>query len=583
MTRRENGTDEARAVPLPMTRQEMERLGWEQLDVLIVSGDAYVDHPSFGAALIGRWLTHHGFRTGIVAQPRWDVPDDVARMGRPRLFAGVTAGCLDSMLAHYTAFRKKRSEDAYTPGGAAGRRPNRASIAYANVVQRAFPGLPVVLGGIEASLRRVTHYDFWSDGLRRSIVLDSKTAAVLYGMAETSVLALARALDGAGAPDPAALRGILARIPGAAFAGGKADIPDDAEVLELPSHQALLEKPALLVEATKILERQVHQDTHFATQAAGDRLVILTPPGPGLGRAGLDLLSTLPFTRRPHPAYAESVPAADMIRDSVTTHRGCAGGCAFCTLALHQGRRLRSRSRDSVLEEVERIVETPGFSGSVTDVGGPSANMWGARCLADPAQCLRPSCLTPARCRHFAVDQGAFVRLLRAVARVPGVRHVRVASGWRMDLALDDRAALGVMIREFVGGQVKVAPEHCAAPVLKLMRKPGFSVFERFLEEFEAQSRKAGKRQFIVPYLMSAHPGCTEGHMRELADWLKAQGWKPSQVQCFIPLPGTAAAAMYVAGTDMEGRPIHVARTDAERLRQHGMLAPSAGRSRRGR
>ncbi|KAF0233851.1 MAG: hypothetical protein FD177_1263 [Desulfovibrionaceae bacterium] len=559
---------------LPMTRAEMDRLGWHELDILLVTGDAYVDHPSFGAPLLGRWLVEHGYRVGIVAQPRWDVPDDVAAMGRPRLFAGVTAGALDSMLAHYTAFRKKRSDDAYTPGGKAGNRPNRAGIAYTNIVRRAFPGIPVILGGIEASLRRVSHYDFWSDALRRSVLFDSKATAILYGMADQSIISLADSLDAA-LEEGGDLRSAMASIPGLAFAGKPDDLPPDADVLELPSHESMLADRTLLVQATKLLERHVHQDRQTATQPSGDRLLILTPPGPGLDGPGLDRLYALPFSRRAHPSYKEAIPATAMIATSLNTHRGCAGGCSFCTLALHQGRRIRSRSRASVLAEAKRMASQKDFTGSVSDVGGPSANMWGGHCAGDTASCARPSCLTPRICKHFKVNQKEFVELLRGVSGLPGVKHVRVASGWRMDLGLADKTALGVMIREFTGGQAKVAPEHRSEHVLRLMRKPSFTLFEEFLRLFSDESQRAGKEQYVVPYLLSAFPGCTVEDMRGLSDWLASKGWKPSQVQCFIPLPGTAAAAMFFAGTDMECKPIHVAATDAERLQQHGILAPS--------
>lgn len=606
---------------LPMTRAEMDRLGWEDLDVLLVTGDAYVDHPSFGAPLLGRWLTAHGYKTGIIAQPRWETAEDVAAMGRPRLFAGVTAGALDSMLAHYTAFRKKRHDDAYTPGGQAGSRPNRASVVYANLARRAFPGLPVILGGIEASLRRAAHYDFWSDSLKRSLLLDAKATAVLYGMAEHSVLALAEELDRL-AEEGGELQDILPRIPGAVFAvkpgelagvlenwrvsgatagspvrderpgrleavagaqakqerPGKLEEAADASVLTLPSYEAIQADPKLLIQATKLMERHVHQNRQVAVQPSGDRLVVLTPPGEGLDAADLDRLYALPFSRKPHPSYAQPIPAARMIEGSLNIHRGCAGGCSFCTLALHQGRRIRSRSRRSVLEEAARLASMGGFSGSITDVGGPSANMWGGRCAGDQSRCARPSCLTPRICKHFTVDQKAFVDLLEDVSEVPGVRHVRVASGWRMDLGLADRGALGRMVREFTGGQAKVAPEHMAGHVLRLMRKPAFAVFEEFLGLFARESGRAGKEQYVVPYLMSAFPGCTVRDMRDLSGWLKSMGWKPSQVQCFIPLPGTAAAAMFFAGTDLEANPIHVARTDAERLAQHAILSPERPR-----
>jgi uncharacterized radical SAM protein YgiQ len=556
-----------------MTRPEMDRLGWDELDVLLVTGDAYVDHPSFGAPLLGRWMVTHGYRTGIVAQPRWDVVDDVTAMGRPRLFAGVTAGSLDSMLSHYTAFRKKRSDDAYTPGGLSGKRPNRAAIAYTNLARRAFPSLPVVLGGIEASLRRISHYDFWSDSLRRSILLDAKATLVLYGMAEHAVLALAEELDRL-AEEGGDVKSVFARIPGAVYAGRAEDAPEGAELLGLPSHEAILADPKLLVKATLLLERHVHQDRQVAVQKSGDRHVFLTPPGKGLEGKDLDGLYALPFSKKAHPSYAQPIPATEMIKGSLNIHRGCAGGCSFCTLALHQGRRIRSRSRESVLDEAGRLAGMKGFSGSISDVGGPSANMWGGRCVGDMAACKRPSCLTPKICKHFRVDQKDFVNLLEDVADVPGIKHVRVASGWRMDLGLADKTALAKMIREFTGGQAKVAPEHMGERILRLMRKPSFAVFEEFVGLFERESSRAGKEQYVVPYLMSAFPGGTVEDMRELAGWLKSKGWKPSQVQCFIPLPGTAAAAMFFAGIDLEGNPLHVATSDAERLSQHAILSP---------
>jgi len=305
---------------------------------------------------------------------------------------------------------------------------------------------------------------------------------------------------------------------------------------------------------------------------------MVTPPGEPLDAQGLDDLAALPFSRLPHPSYTERIPASDMIRTSVNTHRGCAGGCSFCTLALHQGRRIRSRSKDSILDEVRAITRTKGWNGSISDVGGPSANMWGGQCLADASVCKRPSCMTPTVCKHFQVDQSDFVSLLRDVADVDCVEHVRVASGWRIDLAVTDMQALTTMIREFVGGQAKVAPEHQVGHVLKLMRKPGFETFETFLDLFDKESKKAGKKQYVIPYLMSAFPGCTEEDMRALHAWLAERGWKPEQVQCFIPLPGTAAAAMFHAGTDLKGKPLHVAKTDAERLRQHAILMPTTGR-----
>ncbi len=582
---------------LPMSREELERLGWDALDVLLVTGDAYVDHPSFGAALLGRWLAAHGFRVGIVAQPRWDTPQDIARLGRPRLFAGVTAGALDSMLAHYTAFRKKRHDDAYTPGGRAGARPNRATIVYTNLVRQAFPGLPVVIGGIEASMRRASHYDFWTDKLRRSILLDSKADLLIYGMAERAILALATALQKSKIkdPTPGPLQGIRGTASAVSHWPDPSDPSDRSDLSDkpswaLPSHEEIEGNPKKLMEATLLLERQAHNGSAWATQAAGKQTVVFAPPAEPLTTEELDALYALPFTRRPHPSYKEAIPAVEMVQFSITTHRGCAGGCSFCALALHQGRRIRSRSRQSILDEAARLTRHPDWKGSLSDVGGATANLWGARCAAEKgtfyfsageklnvpfSTCRRASCLHPSICRFFVPDQAALADLLRDIARLPGVRHVRTASGVRHDVAMLDEGYVRALVGEFTGGQLKLAPEHSCDRVLWLMRKPPFKAFEQFLTVFERVSREAGKEQYVVPYLISAFPGCTDADMLALAAWLRRRGWRPQQVQCFIPTPGTVATAMYYAGVDPEGKPIHVARTDAERLRQHHMLVAS--------
>jgi uncharacterized radical SAM protein YgiQ len=565
-----------------MTPAEMKRLGWDVLDVLIVTGDAYVDHPAFGAALVGRWLVARGFRVGIVAQPRWQGTQDVVKLGRPRLFVGISAGAMDSMLAHYTAFRKKRHEDAYTPGGRAGARPNRASIVYTSLVRHAFPGVPVVLGGIEASMRRATHYDFWSDSLRPSILLDSKADLLVYGMAERAVIEVADRLkrhpEAAGARDTAEARRLLRGIPGTGWIEDReADLPSDKAVWRLPSHEDICADRSRLMEATLTLERHVHRGGAWVVQAAGPRLTVLAAPAPPLMTAEMDALYSLPFARRAHPSYAEPIPALEMAQFSVTTHRGCAGGCSFCSLALHQGRRIRSRSRSSILGEAQALTRHPDWKGSISDVGGPTANMWGAACAGDPAGCNRVSCLWPGICAHFRSRQADLADLLRAVQAAPGVRRVRTASGVRHDLALTDAAYVRALVTEFVGGQLKLAPEHRCDRVLALMRKPPFEAFERFRGMFEALSREAGKEQYIVPYLISAFPGCTESDMRELAEWLRVRRWSPRQVQCFVPTPGTVATAMYCAGTDPLGCPIPVARTDAERLWQHRILLQAAG------
>lgn len=573
---------------LPTTKAEMQALGWNQLDILLISGDAYVDHPTFAVALLGRWLVAHGYRTGIIAQPRWDTPDDIMRMGRPALFAGISAGAIDSMLAHYTAFRKKRHDDAYTPGGKAGARPNRALIVYTNLVRQAFRGLPVILGGIEASLRRTTHYDFWTDSIRRSILLDSKADMLMYGMGEYAIRDIAAKLDAAreARGEAATLLDAVTSVVGTAYLQSATaplayytnNRPADTKVFELPSHEAIIENNTLLMDATLMQEQHIHKATAWATQQVGNRLLVITPPAPPMTTEDLDALYALPFTRKAHPSYKLPIPAEEMIRTSITTHRGCGGGCSFCSLALHQGRRIASRSRESIMREAEQLASTSRRGVSISDVGGPSANMWQAHCRYDPSACRRSSCMFPTICKGFVVNQRDAVTLLRDIQECDGVRHVRVASGVRFDLALKDEEALRAYTMEFTGGQLKVAPEHICDSVLELMRKPSLEVFEEFLDAFTMFSDEAEKEQYVIPYLISAFPGCTDSNMRELANWLQRRGWSPQQVQCFIPTPGTVATAMFATGTAPDGSPIFVARTDAARLKQHAILMPNRER-----
>ena len=578
---------------VPMSAEEMHALGWNELDVLLINGDAYVDHPSFGNVLLARWLIRHGFRTGIVAQPNWETPDDLLVMGRPRLFAGVSAGALDSLLAHYTAFRKKRHDDSYTPGGKAGARPNRACLVYANLARRAFPGLPVILGGIEASLRRASHYDFWTDSLRKPILMDAKADLLIWGMGEKAIIECAQRLQ----------RGDdLRGIPGTAWmdklddAGHPANLPASLEGepwITLPSHDEILADPFQLLKLTQELERQVHRLDAWAFEPVGDRAVVLARPAKPLSTEEMDDLYTLPFTRQAHPRYREAIPAAEMMRTSITSHRGCGGGCSFCSLALHQGRRISSRSEQSILAEARMLGQQNVARGkgpvAISDVGGPTANMWQGHCALDArtaqqdngdsvrgkSACRRASCCFPSVCKSFITPQRRHVELLRKVAALPEVKQARVASGVRADLALRDADALAAYTGEFTGGQLKVAPEHCAPSVLELMRKPSLDVFEVFLESFVRQSRAAGREQYVVPYLMSAFPGCTDEDMRTLSRWLRQRHWNPQQTQCFIPTPGTIATAMFYCGRDEAGEPIYVARTDAQRMRQHYILMPS--------
>jgi len=543
---------------LPMTRQEMQERGWAELDILLVSGDAYVDHPSFGVPLLGRLLEKQGYRVGIVAQPRWDNAEDISCMGRPRLFCGISAGCLDSMLCHYTAFRKKRHDDSYTPGGKAGARPNRASIVYSNLVRAAFPGIFILLGGIEASLRRLAHYDFWSDSLRRSLLFDSKADLISYGMGEYSISEVAKRLHN-GQP--------TAGIPGTVRIS---DSPEGAQLL--PSYEEILVDKQKLIRATQSMESAMHAGTPALAQQHGRKYIFCEVPAPLPSQEQLDAIYELPFTRQSHPRYREVIPALDMVKWSITAMRGCGGGCSFCSLALHQSRHLCSRSSESMQNEVQELTRMPGWKGMVSDVGGPTANLWGSSCKINGKGCRRESCLFPDCCPQLELRQGDYLDLLRAMKRLPGVQKVGIGSGIRFDLALKDPRFLDGLVGEFVSGQLKLAPEHSVNEVLTLMRKTDFRLFEKFVQQFSELCRAHQKEQYIIPYVMSAFPGCTMEDMQALAAWFRSRGWKPQQAQCFVPTPGTMATAMYYAECDSQGKPIHVAKTDREREDQHAVL-----------
>ena len=570
---------------LPMTRAEMDARGWDELDVLLISGDAYVDHPSFGTPLLGRWLVKHGFRVGIIAQPAWQDTSAITAMGRPRLFTGVSAGTVDSMLAHNTAFKKRRHDDQYTPGGRTGARPDRACVVYTNLVRQAFPGVPVVIGGVEASLRRATHYCFWTDKLRRSVLLDSKADLLVYGMGELAILEIARRLD-ADPPGLTYTKETLHGIDGTVFALPslaalkKADYAPQTEddLVVLPSHENILADPKALMKATLSLERQAFQGVRWAAEECGNRLIAIAPPARLLTTEEMDLLYSLPYTRMAHPVYTEVIPAARMIQFSVTSHRGCAGSCSFCSITMHQGRTITSRSGESIRKEVKTITEHPQWNGSITDVGGPTANMWGSYCADDPTTCKRADCLTPNPCKHFKTNEAEQVELLNSIRDMDGVKNLRISSGVRYDMAEDGGEYVKSLVNDYVGGQLKIAPEHMSDKVLKLMRKPKFEKFEKFLNLFQQQSCDAGKEQYVIPYLISAFPGCTDDDMRELSAWLKQRNWKPQQVQCFIPTPGIVATAMFYAGVDQYMRPIEVARDQKARLRQHHILMPDHGK-----
>ena len=555
---------------LPTTRAELEARGWDAIDVLIVTGDAYVDHPAFGPVLVARFLEGRGVRVGIVAQPRWDTLEDVTRLGRPRLFVGVSAGNLDSMLAKLTAQKKVRSRDEYSPGGRPGLRPNRASIVYANLCRAAFPGLPVVLGGIEASLRRIAHYDYWQDAVRRSVLLDAKADLLVFGMGERPAWELAQRLaDGATVAELRDVRGTAhvldqpsAWEPHLARAVTR---PGAEGVVVLPSYEAVKRSKVEFSRMTRAFEREIHAANGRALlQPHGAQAVFLNPPALPLAEAEMDELYDLPFTRRPHFSYGgEPIPALRAVKHSLVASRGCFGGCAFCSIAAHEGRRVQSRSVPSVLREVRALRRLEGFDGTITDVGGPTANMYALGCRepAVEAICRRPSCLHPTVCRHLETDQHPFVALLRRVRAEPGVRHVFVASGIRHDLAERCPELVRELAAHHTGGQLSIAPEHVAPRVLRLMRKPDLASWERFARRFAAESEAAQREQYLALYLIVGHPGSTLMDTLELARYLARRGLRPRQVQEFIPTPMTVATSMYYTGLDPAGgEPVPVVR-----------------------
>lgn len=558
--------------PLPMTRGEMTKRGWQELDVLLVTGDAYIDHPAFGAALIGRVLEADGWRVGVIAQPDWTDPTALLAMGRPRLFCGVTSGNLDSMLAHYTAARRRRHQDSYTEGGRTGGRPNRSCVVYAQLARRAFPGLPVVLGGIEASLRRVAHYDYWQDALRPSILLSSKADILVYGMGEYAVRRIARRLADSGA-DLGGIRG-TARLLGASHSSTL----DTRDCVMLPSWDDCRSRgPALLDLTRKVEAEQNPACGRRIVQLFDKRALVVEPPAPTLDPAELDRVHELPFARKPHPVYRDPIPAFDMISNSIAVVRGCPGGCSFCTLGLHQGKGLVSRTPDSVLREVATLAAGEGFRGTVSDLGGPTANLYACRNAHTEAcaRCRRPSCLFPDLCPSFEILEEPALELLRRAREAPGVKHVFISSGIRMDVMLRTPRLLREVVRHHVSGHLKIAPEHVHPAVLRRMRKAGADVFSDFCKAFERESRAAGKEQYVVPYFISSFPGCTDAQMSAVQTFLERENWRPQQVQDFIPLPMTVAAAMYYTGLDYEtGEAIFVPRGLSARKRQMDCLRP---------
>jgi uncharacterized radical SAM protein YgiQ len=566
---------------LPTTRAEMAERGWDELDILIVTGDAYVDHPAFGPVLIARFLEGRGYRVGIVAQPRWTGTDDLLQMGRPRLFVGISAGNLDSMLNKLTAQKKVRSVDQYSPGGRAGMRPNRASIVYANLCRQAFPGLPIVLGGIEASLRRIAHYDYWSDSVRRSILLDAKADLLVFGMGERAAWEIADRLA-AGAPVTALtdVRG-TAHVKNRAsdweaLAGAPSRFVRDGKVLLLPSYEEVSTDKAAYARMSRLFQYETNaHNARPLLQVHGSQAVFFNAPALPLEESLMDGLYDLPFLRRPHPAYSEAIPAFETVKHSIVTMRGCFGGCTFCSITEHEGRIIQSRSADSVLREIRALRRMDDFRGVISDVGGPTANMYKMRCRDEriEAACRRLSCVHPGICDNLVTDHAPLIDLLARVRREPGVRKAFVASGVRYDLAERSPEFIRELARHHTGGQLSVAPEHTDPDVLRHMKKPNIESYERFAEAFCRASETSGKEQYLVPYFIVGHPGSTLADTIELALWLKQQNMRPRQIQEFIPTPMAVATTMYYTGVDpLTGEDVPVARDLREKRRMKALL-----------
>lgn len=554
-----------RIVPfLPTNKAELQALGLTQLDIILISGDAYIDHPSFGVPLLGRLLESAGYTVGIIAQPDWRKDDDFLALGRPRLFFGISSGNMDSMVNHYTAQRKIRNDDAYSPGGQSGKRPDRAVIIYTNVIRRLFKGIPVIIGGIEASLRRIAHYDFWQDKIRNSILSDSKADLLIYGMAETPLLQVAQACKtGIDIKD-------MTDIPSTVCFVSQPDgitLPD----ADLCSDKLTFHK------MNRLFYEQAQTEPLY--QLNGGRYIKHNPPAAPLSTKELDRIYRLPFMRAPHPGYGgREIPAWQQIRQSITSHRGCYGGCNFCAIAIHQGRKIQSRSQESIISEARKL---PGV---ISDLGGPSANMYDSKCkLGFPDTCKRRSCLFPSICPNLYFDHDVQINLLDAVAALPKIKHVFVASGIRHDMALSNRRYISAMAKKYTGGRLKLAPEHSSDAVLRLMGKPSIERFEAFAKEYFAEVNKAGIKRQIIPYLIIGHPGTTAQDALHLKNWLDRNHMKVEQVQEFTPTPMTISTCMYYTGLDFDlGTAIHVP-SPAEIRKQKELILGKSQKPKRSR
>ncbi|MFN6075215.1 MAG: YgiQ family radical SAM protein [Fluviicola sp.] len=568
---------------LPITKKEVEKRGWEELDVILISGDAYVDHPAFGTAVIGRIIESEGFKIGIIPQPNWrDDLRDFKKLGKPKYFFGVTAGCMDSMVNHYTAGKRLRSTDAYTPGGEAGFRPDYSTIVYCNILKELYPDVPILIGGIEASLRRVTHYDYWKNELMPSILVDSKADLLVYGMGEQPLRDTLRLIK-KGVPFTS-----LGTLNQVAFLQDKdKELPKNKnwETVELASHEVCLEDKLKYAANFKIVEVESNKwNANRIIQHVGDKTLVINPPYRTMTEKEMDQSFDLPYTREPHPKYKKrgAIPAYDMIKFSINMHRGCFGGCSFCTISAHQGKFIASRSEKSILKEIDEVVQHPEFKGYLSDIGGPSANMYKMK-GKDEAICERcssPSCIHPVICNNLDTSHKAMTDIYRKIDSHPKIKKAFVGSGVRYDLLVDDFNKnnedgnhddyIEQLITRHVSGRLKVAPEHTSDATLRVMRKPSFKYFHKFKEKYDRLSKKHGLNQPLIPYFISSHPGCEEADMANLAAETKEMGFQLEQVQDFTPTPMTVAEVIYYTGVHPYTlKPIATAKTPEEKKNQN--------------
>ncbi len=564
---------------LPITKKETDLRGWSEVDIVIITGDAYVDHPAFGAAVIGRVLESHGYKVALIPQPNWrDDLRDFKKFGKPRLFFGISAGAMDSMVNHYTANKRLRSNDAYTPGGEAGFRPDYATITYSNILKKLYPDTPIIIGGIEASLRRVTHYDYWNDELKPSIMLDSKADLGVYGMGELAIVEIAKALN-----ENKKIEDIT-DIPQTFFLKKKSQkIKTEWNDLRLASHEDCLKDKKTYASNFKNVEIESNKKhANRLLQDVGNYTLYINPPYPTMTEQQIDASFDLPYTRLPHPKYAKRgvIPAYEMIRHSVNIHRGCFGGCAFCTISAHQGKFVASRSKKSIMREVKQVVEMEDFKGYISDLGGPSANMYRMKGKDESLceKCVRPTCIQPNICKNLDTNHHPLIELYKEVDKMPQVKKATIGSGIRYDLFLtneDPSGKLGYdeyfeqLMKRHVSGRLKVAPEHSSDEVLRLMRKPSFNLFVKLKKRFDKVNEKYNLNQQLIPYFISSHPACTLVDMAELAVKTKELGYRLEQVQDFTPTPMTLATEIYYSGYDPYTlKPVYVAKTKQEKLDQ---------------